>query len=103
MLLPYIDESASGLAEFDASTKCLMDDKLSGSQPSAELTDSSAPTELPTDRRRNLALRRLVDEMLGQVRHMHGAAPLWTAEERAQAEAQLEIIMARVRREAAGS
>ena len=80
-----------------------MDDKLSVSQPSAERKDSSAPTDLTTDRAMNLALRRWVDEMLGQVRHMHGAAPLWTAEERAQAEAQLEIIMARVRREAAGS
>ncbi|MDQ3810822.1 MAG: hypothetical protein M3336_11075 [Chloroflexota bacterium] len=67
------------------------------------MTDNTSSTSgTPIERRRNLALRRLIDEMLGQVREIHSAAPLWTPEERAQAEAQLEIIMARVRREAAG-
>ncbi len=68
-------------------------------------TESGTSTERPeasAERRRNLALRRLIDEMLGQVRQIHSAAPLWTPEERARAEAELEIIMARVRREAAG-
>ena len=104
-----MDESASSspssksqLAEFEASTKCLMDDKPGGSQPSATPMDTSAPTQTPGERRRNVALRRLIDEMLGQVRHMHTAASLWTPEERAQAEAELEMIMARVRREASG-
>ncbi len=98
----YIRKLAERLTEFEASTKCLMDDKSSGSQPSARPTDTSAPTQTPAERRRNVALRRLIDEMLGQVRHIHSSAPLWTPEERAQAEAELEMIMARVRREASG-
>ena len=72
---------------------------------SDESNEAEAPaeqSEAPTERRRNLALRRLIDEMLGQVRQVHSAPPLWTPEERARAEAELEIIMARVRREAAG-
>ncbi len=98
----YIAKFAARLAEVEASTKCLMDDKPSGSQSSAVPIDTSAPTESPAERRRNVALRRLIDEMLGQVRHIHSSAPLWTPEERAQAEAELEMIMARVRREASG-
>ena len=72
---------------------------------SDESKEAGAPaerSEVAGERRRNLALRRLIDEMLSQVRQVHSAAPLWTPEERAQAEAELEIIMARVRREAAG-
>ena len=72
------------------------------SDKSNEAGTPAERSEAPAERRRNLALRRLIDEMLGQVRQIHSAAPLWTPEERAQAEAQLEIIMARVRREAAG-
>jgi hypothetical protein len=51
------------------------------------------------DRRRRVALRALVDELLGRIRDasMH---PEWSAEERARAEADLERIMASVRAEA---
>lgn len=51
------------------------------------------------ERRRLGALRTLVDELLGQIRVV-SAHPEWTPEERARAEADLERIMASVRREA---
>lgn len=53
------------------------------------------------ERRSNEVLRTLVDEMLERVRELSRATTAWTAEERSQAEAELEAIMSRVRREAA--
>lgn len=52
------------------------------------------------DRRANLALRVLIDEMLERVRDLNRNTGLWTADERARAEAELDTIMARVRRAA---
>jgi hypothetical protein len=43
----------------------------------------------------------LVTEMLERVRELDRHASAWTAEERAQAEAELDAIMKRVRSEAA--
>jgi hypothetical protein len=51
------------------------------------------------DRRRNARLRELVDEMLSSIRESQRRDD-WTAEERARAEADLERIMAQVRRAA---
>lgn len=51
-----------------------------------------------SDRRRLLALRKLVDELLGQIREV-SAHPEWSDEERMRAEADLERIMANVREE----
>jgi hypothetical protein len=51
------------------------------------------------ERRKNQRLRELVDEMLMSIREAAGR-DLWTEEERAQYEAELEGIMARVRRQA---
>jgi hypothetical protein len=56
-----------------------------------------------TDRRANEALRSLVGEMLERVRDLSKRTGEWSPEERAQAEAELESIMASVRREATGS
>lgn len=53
------------------------------------------------ERRANLVLRALIDEMLDRVRELNGASSSMTADERARAEAELESIMARVRRYAA--
>ena len=50
------------------------------------------------DRRSNLILRALIDEMLERVREMNRNTGIWSAEERAKAEAELDSIMARVRR-----
>jgi hypothetical protein len=55
----------------------------------------------PGDRRNNLVLRALIDEMLERVREMNRNNGIWNSEERARAEAELEGIMARVRRVAA--
>jgi hypothetical protein len=52
------------------------------------------------DRRTNEVLRALVTEMLDRVRDVARRTSAWSAEERAQAEAELESIMAHVRREA---
>jgi hypothetical protein len=51
------------------------------------------------DRRRNAALRDLIDEMLASIR-VATNRELWSADERADYERQLAEIMTRVRREA---
>jgi len=55
------------------------------------------------ERRTNVVLRSLVNEMLQGVRDLSRRTAVWSAEERAQAERELEVIMARVRDEAARS
>ena len=57
---------------------------------------ASVPSEPTAERRTNVALRSLVNEMLQGVRDLSRRTAAWSAEERAQAEAELEIIMARV-------
>lgn len=52
------------------------------------------------ERRSNVVLRALVNEMLDRVRDLSRRTEAWTPEERAQAEADLEMIMERVRQEA---
>jgi hypothetical protein len=67
-------------------------------------TPSPAPSHKPSsaealhDRRANPELRRLIEEMLERVRQMNRNVGVWSHEERARAEADLESIMARVRR-----
>ena len=60
--------------------------------PEPELEDQS------DDRRSNLVLRALIDEMLERVREVNRMTGVWSAGERSRAEAELEAIMARVRR-----
>jgi hypothetical protein len=55
-------------------------------------------TEAVHDRRSNPELRRLIEEMLERVRLMNRNVGVWSQEERARAEADLESVMARVRR-----
>ena len=50
------------------------------------------------DRRSNLVLRALIDDMLERVRELNRNSAVWTDEERERAEAELEGVMARVRR-----
>jgi hypothetical protein len=66
------------------------------------MTDDTTGSEIATERRSNLVLRALVGEMLEHVRELSRRTTAWTPEERAQAEAELEAIMAHVRREASG-
>jgi len=49
------------------------------------------------DRRRNAALRELIDELLFRVRDANQHLDFWTPEERAKAEEELNAIMTRVR------
>ena len=51
-----------------------------------------------SDRRSNLVLRALIDEMLERVRELNRNTGVWQGDERAKAEAELDAIMARVRR-----
>jgi hypothetical protein len=51
----------------------------------------------PSERRANLELRAVIDEMLERVRDFRRLTGAWTQEEREQAERELEVIMARVR------
>jgi hypothetical protein len=71
--------------------------------PEPFMTDSGNGDATSTgsdDRRTNEVLRALVSEMLERVREVTRRTSAWSAEERAQAEAELEAIMAHVRREA---
>jgi hypothetical protein len=66
---------------------------------------AAAPTQMPAapapveDRRKRVALRRLIDEMLSEIRAA-ASEENWTAEARTQAESDLARIMDQVRREA---
>lgn len=66
------------------------------SAPAATVGGADRP-----ERRRNAALRELIDEMLASIRAAT-SNELWTGEERAQYEKELADIMARVRSEAVG-
>lgn len=55
-------------------------------------------TEILQERRANSELRRLIEEMLERVREMNRNVGAWSSDQRARAEAELEAIMARVRR-----
>ena len=63
------------------------------------MTDESTPKPSGSERRRNHALRELIDEMMASIR-LAANRELWSAEERAQYEQELAGIMARVRSEA---
>ena len=67
-------------------------------KPSRPAQERSSSTEGSRDRRSNPELRRLIEEMLERVRQMNRNVLIWTPEERARAEADLEAVMARVRR-----
>jgi hypothetical protein len=65
----------------------------------ANQIDSQLGERAPgNERRSNLVLRALIDEMLERVRELNRNTGVWTAEERVKAEADLDAIMARVRR-----
>ena len=65
------------------------------------MTEPSSSSETADDRRSNLVLRALIDEMLERVRELNRRADTWSGDDRARAEAELDSIMARVRRVAA--
>ena len=67
-------------------------------KPPGPAQQPSTSTEALHDRRSNPELRRLIEEMLERVRQMNRNVLVWSPEERARAEADLESVMARVRR-----
>ena len=69
----------------------------SRSTTSADSASSAAPAV--DERRKRVALRRLIDEMLAEIRAA-ASEENWTADARAQAEADLARIMDQVRQEA---
>jgi hypothetical protein len=69
----------------------------------AAKTEPTTDRRIAADRRSNEVLRTLVGEMLERVRDLSRRTAAWSPEERAQAEAELEAIMASVRREATSS
>jgi hypothetical protein len=56
-----------------------------------------SPDQTSRDRRSNLELRAVIDEMLERIRDYRVLTGAWTPEERAQAERELEAIMTRIR------
>ena len=63
-----------------------------------ESPSAAAKRDSGSNRRNNLVLRALIDEMLERVRELNRANAVWNTDERARAEAELDAIMARVRR-----
>jgi hypothetical protein len=57
----------------------------------------TSPDETRRERRSNLELRAVIDEMLERIRDYRVLTGAWTPEERAQAERELEAIMTRIR------
>ena len=72
----------------------MADDQTKADAPGEETGNGAAP-----ERRRNARLRLLVDEMLASIRESQRRDD-WTETERERAEADLERIMAQVRRAA---
>jgi hypothetical protein len=70
-------------------------------QPTAQSQSTEQSSTDTVERRKRLALRALVEEMLNEIRSAAGANEEdWTPEERQRAEADLARIMDQVRREA---
>jgi hypothetical protein len=65
----------------------------------ASASMAGAPSGTAADRRKRVALRRLIDEMLAEIRAAANEEN-WTNDARAQAESDLARIMEQVRREA---
>jgi hypothetical protein len=60
----------------------------------------NGPGPSSSERRSNLELRAVIDEMLERIRDFRRLTGAWTPDERAQAERELEGIMARIRQAA---
>jgi hypothetical protein len=58
---------------------------------------SNAPDPPPVERRSNLELRQVIEDMLDRIRDFRRLSNEWTADERARAERELEKLMVRLR------
>jgi len=61
---------------------------------------TQSPLNAGSDRRANPALRSLIDEMMLRLRELNRNAGTWSTTDHARAQAELDVIMARVRRAA---
>ena len=68
-----------------------------GARPLSSHRMSDPAIKPDLERRRNAALRELIDELLFRVRDANQNLDFWTPEERAKAEEELSTIMSRVR------
>jgi hypothetical protein len=92
--LVEVGESTASALTVGSSTRSDAMTKPPSSVPSHEQPSN----ESLHDRRSNPELRRLIEEMLERVRQMNRNIGIWSPDERARAEADLESVMARVRR-----
>jgi hypothetical protein len=58
---------------------------------------SDRPDPPPVERRTNLELRQVIEDMLDRIRDFRRLSNEWNAEERARAERELEKLMVRLR------
>jgi hypothetical protein len=65
------------------------------------MADRTNPS--PSERRSNLELREVIDDMLDRIRDFRRLTNVWTPEERALAERELERLMVRLRETAVRS
>jgi hypothetical protein len=72
---------------------------VSGAPERIQVT-GQPPASDSSERRANVVLRALIDEMLERVRELSRNGRHWDAGEIARAEAELEALMARVRKAA---
>lgn len=86
------------LASYDAGAPPLDTSVARHMTTPIETPSAAAKRNSGSNRRNNLVLRALIDEMLERVRELNRANAVWSTEERARAEAELDAIMARVRR-----
>ena len=77
--------------------RCDPDRPVVGARPSFSHGMSDPAIKPDIERRRNAALRELIDELLFRVRDANQNLDFWTPEERARAEEELSTIMSRVR------
>lgn len=62
-----------------------------------QVPEGQIPGQHVPERRRDLLLRSLIDDMIQQIRELRAHAGPWPPDERALVEADLERIMAQVR------
>ena len=76
-----------------------MAERSKSRRPTAAARSDSAAAPAASERRKRVALRRLIDEMLAEIRSA-ASEENWTPDARSQAEADLARIMDQVRHEA---
>ena len=87
----------SGSARFYIASTHRRGAQVRGATASSALRMIEPAAKPEHERRKNAALRELIDELLFRVRDANQHIDFWTPEERAKAEEELNMIMTRVR------